>query len=141
MRELTLAPSQVVHPEHVGDRTLWIDPEVRGVVHKLQHGDPTIGWEGDPRLAVYYNGVSRRWELHRFEADGEYRFVAQSPVGARFDERIIADLVARDRNRGYHPLQTLQHNDRVDRKRSAEFQAWVSEEAAPRLRHAVRGDL
>src|SRR5690606_13484044 len=83
VRELTYTSTQIAHPEWVDGRRLWLDPEVRDVVTRLRDGDPTRGWEGDPRLALYFIPGSRQWELMRLEADGEYRTVARSKPGAR----------------------------------------------------------
>lgn len=138
MRELTYTSTQIAHPEWVDGRRLWLDPEVRDVVSRLRDGDPTRGWEGDPRLALYFIPGSRQWELMRLEADGEYRTVARSKPGAKLTPAIIDELVARDVRRGFDLKKSIDtHNSRVRRSRSAEFQAWIDEEIGPRLGHAI----
>lgn len=102
MRENTA--SGIIHPEFQGGRRLWLDGQVRGIVDKLHNGDPTLGWEGDPRLALYLEPDplgGERWALYRYEADGQYRKVCQSKPGLALDERLIQLLVAHDQRRGF----------------------------------------
>lgn len=137
MREATL--TNLVHPEFVDGRQLWIEPDVAGVLHRLHYGDPTKGWEGDPRLAVYYDPRAKVWELTRYEADGQYRLVARSKPGVRFNESLIDALVARDVRRGFDPHKHIVSvNEGINRKRSAQMQEYIAEEVAPRLQAGLR---
>lgn len=131
-------PTALVHPEWVGGRRLWMESGVMEVIRKIREGDPVRGWEGDPRLAVYWTDGG--WELCRFEHDGEYRLVARSRPDVPLDERLIDLLVANDRQRNTVPL-----HDRIvatnDRKEADDTQHWhdyVAEEAAPRLAKALK---
>lgn len=101
-RELTLEASEIVHPAVIDGRTLWVSPEIEDMIHKLHHGDPTLGWEGDPRLALYR--VNDRWVLYRLEHDNEYRVVCVSAAEQRLDERLIQRLVEHDHRRGFDPV-------------------------------------
>lgn len=128
----------VAHPEWLNGRRVWRDGHLDEVVRRLQQGDPTKGWEGDPRLEVYLNSETRRWEIWRLEHDGEYRIVLYSDPDVTFDFDVIDHLVAHDRNRGYDVQRELEVvNGGVRRRRSAEFQEWVAEEVAPRMAHAA----
>lgn len=121
MRELSYAPTQIMHPSHVNGRTLWIDPAVQEIIDQIQNGDPTIGWEGDPRLAVY-RGPENRWEVWRLEADGEYRLVARSMPGGALDRSIIFHLRAHDlrRQSAAELLAAVdKHNDHLRASRNA----------------------
>lgn len=133
--------SGLVHPEYVDGRRLWFDGAMWDLIRKLHDGDPTRGWEGDPRLAVYYDGPADRWEVMRYEHDGTYRMVCRSKPGVPFDERLIDALVAHDRNRGVSPHELVDaHNRRI----AAEHQRQrddVAVETAERLRFALRGEL
>jgi hypothetical protein len=135
----------LVHPEWVAGRRLWIDSLMQDLIFKVQHGDPTKGWEGDPQLCVYATespqGIS--WELVRLEEDNEYRLVARSKPGVVFDERIIEMLVARDvrRNPKFDLGQSvIDHNEKIDEGRAQTQDDYMSEEVVPRLRHAFRKD-
>lgn len=68
------------------------------IVDKLHHGDPTLGWEGDPNLALY-SEPDGSYMLCRLEADGEMRLVARSRPGLRLDDGLIRHLVAHDTRR------------------------------------------
>lgn len=141
MRELTLRHNEIAHPDFLEGRTIWRDPSLDSVIHKLHHGDPTKGWEGDPRLAVYFNPVDKTWELHRLEADGQYRICGRSKPGIPFDDRVIDELVARDVRRGFDPhMHIVTQNTQVSNRRSQAFQEWVREEIRPALEwHAAKG--
>lgn len=96
MRENTA--TGITFPEWVDGRRLWFDPGVRAIIDKLQNGDPTLGWEGDPRLTLYIE--DGRWVLYRMEADEQMRPVCYSRPGLELDERLIRRLVEHDNRRG-----------------------------------------
>jgi len=135
-------PAGLVHPEWVHGRRLWLDGGMTELIRKLHFGDPTRGWEGDERLAVYWNPP--RWEVWRMEADNQYRMVCRSTPGTPFDERLIDALVAHDRQR--HGADFLAdrieaNNNAVDARRQAEQRERIAEDVAPRLQHALRKEL
>lgn len=117
----------LVHPTHLEGREIWLDPEVKQLVHKLHYGDPTLGWEGDPRLAIYRT-VDRVWELWRLEFDNQYRLVCRSKPGLSLDNRLILQLVAHDAQRGYNPgAEVTAHNQQLERTRDAEGDAKLAQ--------------
>lgn len=129
----------ITHPEWVDGRRLWIDPEVQVLVDKLHFGDPTLGWEGDERLALYREGP--RWLLMRLEHDGEYRTVCWSRPGLELDERLIMHLVAHDARRGANPADQV---DRANATATKELEYQATEKvhsAAEKLQWALRRDL
>lgn len=101
MRENT-APG-ITHPEWINGRRLWMDPGIKDMIHKLHYGDPTMGWEGDPRLALYLE--EDRWVVQRLESDGVMRVVMQSQPGGKLDDGLILHLMAHDARRGFDPVQ------------------------------------
>ncbi len=130
--------NHLAHPEWIDGRRVWRDGDVEEIVRRIQQGDPTKGWEGDPRLEVYFDQQLRRWELWRLEHDGEYRMVMASKPGAALDLSVIDFLVAHDRNRGFDIQRHIEVvNNGIRRRRSAEFQEWVREEVGPRIAHAA----
>lgn len=133
----------IVHPEWVAGRRLWMDTPMRDLIHRIHDGDPVKGWEGDPRLDVYWNGIDERFELWRREDDEQYRLVCRSGEGVGFDERVIDALIQMDGRRRRQTLadQVLAANTDLETRRDAERDEWVTEEAAPRLRHAFQKDL
>jgi hypothetical protein len=132
----------IEHPEWVEGRRLWLDASMRDVIAKLHHGDPTKGWDGDPRLEVYFNAPEQRWELMRLEDDNVYRMVCRSQPGVPFDERLIEHLVAHDRRRFKTSLhdQIKAKNDAVDREIRRRNDDYINEEVNPRVNWAMRKD-
>jgi hypothetical protein len=131
--------SLLSHPTTVAGRRLWIDGAMQDLIYKLHHGDPTIGWEGDERLAVYFDDNTKCWEVQRLEHDNVYRLVARSAPGVPFDDRFLILLCENDRQRRTQTLhdQIVANNERIDAQRKADTDAFIAEEAAPRLRHAI----
>lgn len=130
MRELTLAT--VYHPATIdgGVWTLVDHPTVR----PLQDGAPQMGWDGDPRLAVYLHNESKTFVLWRLEHDGEYRPVCQLPPGQSITpgniNRLIANLLRIDSRRGFDPAEAVYDamaEQEADRER--EYRAWLSDYA------------
>jgi len=126
------------HPTHVDGRTLWVAPEVQEIINLLHFGYPPLGWEGDPRLALYRNGD--RWELWRLCEDGEYRMITRSKPGVALDHRLIRFLVTHDTRRGYDPKKDVDtHNAGIERDRDREATA-RNEDFADKLRWALKKD-
>jgi len=131
---------RIAHPETVDGRQIWLDPEVEDMIHKLHYGDATMGWEGDPALALYRT-LDGRWELWRLENDGEYRRFCRSAPGAKLDNRLIMELVAHDARRGYNPHTALvAHNERLERERERKDQERTSE-TLQKVYHALGKDI
>lgn len=99
------------HPETLPDgRHLIVSAEVQEVVARLRDGEPTVGWEGDPRLALYRAEGADHWELWRMEADGQYRPIIRSKPGVSL-MGLIRWLVAHDTRRGHDPAAEVNaHN-------------------------------
>lgn len=135
-----LTTSGLFHPEWVAGRRLWLDTAMRDLLDKVNRGDPVKGWEGDEQLAVYYNEPEHRWELWRLEDDGEYRFICRSLPDAVFDDRIIDALLHWDRNRRQIALhdEIVARNEKVEAEQDAATDLAMTEDVAPRLRHAFR---
>lgn len=130
------------HPTWINDRYIWMDGSVRDLIERIRFGDLLLGWEGDERIELYYDGGEKRFELWRLEDDGEYRRVCRSQPGMQFDERVIHALIQNDGRRRQKALvdEVNDHNDGVRADNEAQRQEWIDEEMAPRLQHAFRKD-
>lgn len=119
-RELTL--TSVYHPEFIDDWQLVDHPTCRPLVN----GAPDLGWEGDPRLAVYLHNESKTFVLWRLEAHGEYMPVARLQPGAPITpgsiNSLIRNLIRIDSRRGFDALTEVEqaqtaHNAAIDTER------------------------
>jgi hypothetical protein len=130
------------HPEWINGRYLWMEGAVRDLIAKIRFGDPLLGWEGDDRIELYYDGDVGRFELWRLEDDGEYRRVCRSQPYMQFDDRVIHALIEWDGRRRHKALvdEINDHNARLDENKEAAANEWIAEDMAPRLRWAMQKD-
>jgi hypothetical protein len=133
---------RIAHPDTLpSGQRVWMDPEVRDILTKLQKGDPTLGWEGDPRLALYRSFATDVWEVWRMEADGEYRMFMRSKPGAKLNESLIQHIVAHDARRGFDPHAEVSRANEVVRTAIEKRNADRMEAAQERMRWALLRDL
>jgi len=128
MREVTLSRQQIQHPEVVNGKTLWIAPEVKEILDRLQLGDPALGWEGDPRLALFRE--DGRWVLQRLEHDDVYRIVCRSKPGLKLDGSLILHLMAHDMKKktAEQVLAEIDsHNDAIEKANTQTSEAKMAE--------------
>lgn len=143
-REISIAANEMIHPQVVNGRNLWLGAGVSELIRKLHYGDPTLGWEGDPRLALYIEKDPRtaedRWVLSRYEADGEYRDILRSRPGVTLDERLIIRLMEHDTRRGFNPVDVVEqaYDPAGGPLTAADEQAM---EGLERAYHGLRKDL
>lgn len=137
----------IIHPQVINGRQIWLDTGMDDLIHKIQHGDPVLGWEGDERLAVYAtpNPAGMVFELWRLEDDEQYRHVMHTQPGDPFDHNVIRWLVMNDKRRkpqGWSlDEEVKEHNRNLDEQHDAKRNEWVREEIGPRLLGAMRKDL
>jgi len=98
-----------------------VEPEVQDIIDRLHYGDPTLGWEGDERLALYRT-EDHRWLLVRFEEDGSESIVCRSGPDTPLDRSLIIRLIQHDARRGQDGeavlARVLDHNDRLEEERT-----------------------
>lgn len=142
MREVTYATYP--HPEFLGAGWQRVDhPELA----PLTVGEPTLGWQGDPRLAIY-KGATRgedgrprtSYVLYRLEADGEYRPVCaiQGTLGVETVSRLCARLVEIDGQRGWDPLAVIAQEDAYRAKAARDRQTAFIGDFADKFQFALR---
>lgn len=106
-RELTLAT--IDHPRFINGGTWQLvdHPTVR----PLQDGAPALGWDGDPRLAVYLHLESKTFVLWRLEANEEYMPVGHFAIGGEITPASINETISRlievDSRRGFDPYASV----------------------------------
>lgn len=114
------------------------------VADPFRTGAPALGWEGDRRLQLYWDGSASRYVLMRLERNGEYSAVtATKPHTILNDEKVnqvIKRLVETDVRRGFDIKQAVDsHNARVDAE-AARARGDKFESMADKLRWALKRD-
>lgn len=128
------------HPDFIEGAAVLVDQTAMDdLLRRLQHGDPTRGWEGDPRLVLAYHKPSQTWELHRAEGGG-YSLVARSKPGMPFPGNIIDALVERDGRRGFDAKKYVDDHNAAQRKAEEAAQTAYNTQFAERLAWAVKKD-
>lgn len=106
---------------------------------RLAYGDATVGWIGDPRLAVYWN--NGHLEIMRQMPNGSMKMIARSPYGCNtLDTGLLRWLAEHDSQsrRAYNVADDIdQHNAKVDRANEDAMNEQIAE-AADRLAFALK---
>lgn len=146
IRELSLAPHDLIHPQAMPNGAVTWAPGagLDDLQDRLRAGDPSKGWEGDPRLTLahFRHPISgdTYWELWRLEHDNAHRMVCRSRANMPFPHGLIERLVEHDRNRGFNLHETvMQHNRKVNAERDVPSERLQA--AHERLAWAIRKDL
>lgn len=77
-----------------------VEGDVHDIIRRLEHGDPTLGWPGDPDLRLVANIETREFEVWGRDAHGDPYIAVSHP---RCDASLLAELVRAD-NRLSDPL-------------------------------------
>lgn len=141
-REETPRPADLLLPEFTPNGVAWVQNDSMGELRrKLREGDPVRGWEGDPRLELYFHRDQDQWSLLRCEVNGDQALVARCRPGVAPDERLLDELLARDVRRGYDVhAAVVAHNETLEAARDQANVDAMVEEGAPRLKHALKRD-
>lgn len=138
-REESYRPGELMHPEFINGKRVWLDPSVAEINRLMQEGDPTLGWPGDPRLVLvtYGEGRGRRWGVERFQ-NGDYVPVCQSKPGERLDRGLIVFLRDHAVELGYDVVAESDKANAAIEKAAKEAMEEATTEAASRLYHLFR---
>lgn len=139
MREETLVVP--AHPEYINGCQVWVKGGTVGEINRrIQFGDPTKGWEGDPRMTLLYYKDTDQWSLVRQSPrnPAQYIAIAVKQPGEPVDDRIIDDLVRYDSRRGYDAHKAVsEHNARVEKAKD-EYAAAAAAERFKRFAFEVK---
>lgn len=111
------------------------------LVDRLQNGQASVGWEGDPRLCIAYNRQTTQWELWRAESDGQYRMVMRSKPGMSFPMNLIEHLMQHDNRRKFDALRDVDKHNDLQRALAASQLQEHKDAAAEKARWALKKDL
>lgn len=149
-REVTYA--HVSHPEHLGFRhgrdvlSMYLVDDV--FTETVTKGDSVLGWEGDPRLAVYMAmpqpacPEASYWVV-RLCADGTYQTILRAAAvikGPEIMAGFVRRLVEIDGRRGFDPIASLDKAEERARKAQDDQIADAAGDVADRLAFAARKD-
>lgn len=130
----------VPHTNPDGQRVL-VDQDVLDIDRRLKHGDPTLGWAGDPGLWLEFDQVAEVFVVMYRTRDG--REIVVTRYAPPLDSGLIRRLVEADTERrgGNDPVgKMLANDDRLERSRAAALDDFIDNDAAPRMVHAMRKD-
>lgn len=145
---MSVVPQGIAHPAALalGDElAMVLVDDQPDATRPIIFGDPTAGWSGDYKMAVYYYPKVRKYFVLRLCDDGEYRMILQfgndRPLSPSSVNQAVRRLVQIDSRRGFDAhADVVAHNDRVEAEQVARNDEWVNEEIAPRLAWAYGRD-
>ncbi len=73
-----------------GDRVM-LDKGVIDILERIQRGDGSVGWGGDPRMHVTWNSTRGVYELYRLNENGK-DYILNTWPSHEFDTRVLAWL-------------------------------------------------
>jgi hypothetical protein len=147
VREVTL--EQVDHPTAFRvDPLLGTPFSLTSFAHpslaKVVDGDPVKGWEGDNRLAWYFDAEAQRIVLMRLEWDNQYRTVLVTPPftipNDEMANRIVDRLVAQDVRRGFDVKASVDANNAKVDAEKRRLSRDRNEDIAEKLMYALKKD-
>lgn len=89
---------ELLIPEYVNGVPTWI-PQAADIQRLLKEGDPTIGWEGDPRLYVQPREGAEGYAVGRLCEDGVHRLICLSRPPHKLDKGLLIRLRDHDSRR------------------------------------------
>lgn len=114
-----------------------VEGDVHDVIHRIEHGDPTLGWEGDPDLRLVANVETGEYEVWARDAQGEPYIAIAHPT---CDASLIRRLAAADNRRD--TLQARIGRAEAERERNAQRAADDHlEHLANRLQFGLMRDI
>lgn len=134
--------SDLLLPRELPDGSIVYTDDVdsQAIGYRLRNGDATLGWPGDPALALVRNTVKDRWEVWRHHEDG-----SKSIVGHRAGTRLPGnELILSIRDHDTRLVDVLagveRQNDELERRREQRFREQTGE-AGDKLAWALGRDL
>jgi hypothetical protein len=120
-------------PRDFNGMTLYEDPIIGTITHKLRFGDPGLGWDGNAGLGIYIGpyidwrtgeNLGTSWQVWMFGQGEPYMCMRATP-GMHLDERVIIKLMETDTR--YHNVAQDIKEQNEKRARELRLQ-WRAEE-------------
>lgn len=135
--------------EHPIVGSFLLEGEAVETVHKLQHGDGLLGWEGDPHMTVRVRFPcdergrvlnSGRVLFDVFSRDTEGKEITVIRGAEYCDQRLIQRVIDADGRRHDFVAEAIKEYEVVGRRRDSDRRAQFSD-LNDRLDHAITKDL
>lgn len=115
-----------------------VDSDVLGIARRLQEGDPSLNWPGEPSLALCYDHDHQRFEVWHTARDQRPYRVTHHPT---CDAELIRKVVAADHTLGEDAFaRALRENGEAAREAQRQWDDWVDNHIVPKSRFALRRD-
>lgn len=134
--------AELLIPEYLDGKPTFV-PYAGDIQRLLKEGDPTIGWEGDPRL--YITPMDRGgWAVGRLCEDGVKRMICHSTPDSNGQHKLDKSLLIQMRNNDTRKSDVLKRietsNQRFEKDRTDAAVEKMSE-ALERVIHGIRADV
>jgi hypothetical protein len=119
--------------------SLYVDSDF---YDRLHNGDASVGWTGDPRLAVYHE--HGRIEIWRHCEDGVPRLIVRSRPGMDTLDASVLRFLAEHDSQSRRAYDVRADMDAVNAAVRKEYERQAKErtdEAADRLYHGLKKDI
>lgn len=110
----------------VKGRQIALPNDMWGVIDRIQNGDATCGWTGDPSLFVMYNQENHHYEIWQHCNDGLDRICFSFPHN-EFDARVLMKLSEGDLRYRDPFADVDKHNESLRKDQEREAQAMEDE--------------
>lgn len=117
--------------------TVTVTGDVCDIADRLRNGDPTLGWDGDPDLLLFYNTGTDRFEVWAPDERMEPYLAVSHP---RCDASLIRRVADADNRRRTAVDRVTDANTKAQADAEA-ARAERFDEVADKLHHALRQDL
>lgn len=116
----------MLHTDPITGNMVVLDTRVHDIATRIQTGDATYGWHGDPDMFVVWDDKNELYLVYRqISAETAVLIVDVSPDA--FDGRVLK-LLAEGDTRFHNVLDEVEaHNARIDRQAASDDQTLQSE--------------
>lgn len=114
-----------------------VDSDVLAIGRRLQEGDATLGWPGDPELSLCFDHDRQEWAVVHRDLTGSPYVVATGPT---CDENLVRKVVAADNRLRDVAAEIDRRNAKVDAEYERRHEDFLDNHMVPKLQWAYRRD-
>lgn len=132
--------SGLIIPDSVNGVPTWFSEAPVDYVRQLQEGDPSVGWEGDPRLYLRPNKATGGWSVWRMGDDNKHYCICHSKAPHKLDKGLFIKLRDNDTRRQDVFARITKQNEAAQKAQDrAEFEKHY--ESLDRVYHGLKKDV